>query len=74
MRKRSPGGASLSPREIPAESKENGSLAEVRGIEQEAAALPKCEESNRAAHRHCKTRKDTLCRHNNYHSDIPCGG
>ena len=34
VRKQSPSGALLSPREIPAGSKENGSLAKVRGIEQ----------------------------------------
>ena len=40
MRSQSPSGALVSPREIPAGSKENGSLAEVRGIEQGGA--PQC--------------------------------
>ena len=40
MRNQSPSGALVSPREIPAGSKENGSLAEVRGIDQGGA--PQC--------------------------------
>ena len=34
VRNQSPGGALVSPREIPAGSKENGNLTEARGIEQ----------------------------------------